>query len=61
MQSAMQSALPNQLPTLSTQELEQIMELQRRISNEMAANDSSTQLPLGIFSNLGNEVNAYFA
>ena len=57
-QSAMQSALPNQLPTLSTQELEQIMELQRRISSEMAANDSSSQLPLSFLSNLGNEVNS---
>lgn len=54
--ASIQSALPNQLPTLSTQELEQIMELQRRLSSEMAANDSSMQLPLSFLSNLAGEV-----
>ena len=49
------SALPNHLPTLSTQELEQIMELQRRLSSEMSAGDQA-QLPVSFFTNFAPEV-----
>ena len=51
------SALPNNLPTLSTQELEQIMELQRRLSSEMSASDQA-QLPVSFFTNFAPEVRA---
>lgn len=48
-------SLPNQLPTLSTQEMEQIMELQRRISSEMTASEAA-QIPLGFLSSFTSEV-----
>ena len=50
------TGLPNHLPTLTTQELEQIMELQRALTMERNPGEPPSQLPLHFLSSMGREV-----